>query len=350
MIFKGIEICCPHCKGDLKETDQREAGFQCVSCDRRFPIILGIPDLRVFADPYMEVEGDRAKGIRVGSRLGELTFAEFVDFYYSLTPVVPPHHARRYTRGLMAAVARAKGALASWENAVGLNGQPAAASLLEIGCGSAPLLVAAAPRFARVVGVDIAFRHLVMAKKRLAEVGLSVPLICACAEGLPFPEGAFDWVVAESVIEHVQDQRKTLAECLRVMRPAGRLCVSTPNRYSLGPDPQTGIWGGGLLPEQWVAAYVRWQGGLPPKRRLLSARSLCRLVRDAGFSPPRILLPDVPAGQRSHFGKGMKLLIDVSHITKRLPVSRQLLHWGGPLLHAVAEKSRAPTAFPAGRE
>ncbi len=346
MIFKGIEICCPHCKGDLQGIEQEEAALRCVSCDRRFPILLDIPDLRVYPDPYIDVGADRAKGLELAAHLVELTFAELVTFYYSITPDVPRHHARRYMRGVLAGVARAEGALASWENAVSVNGRPIAASLLELGCGTAPLLVAAAPRFTKLIGVDIALRWLVVAKKRLAEAGLDVPLICACADALPFPDGTFDQVVADSVIEHVPDQRKALAESHRVLRPAGYLCVATPNRYSLGPDPHVGIWAGGFLPDRWLAVWARRQGGIPPKRRLLSAGSLARLIREAGFCRPRILLPDVPSGQRSHFGKGMRLLIDLFQIAKRLPVSQQLLRWIGPLVHAVAEKPGDPSGRP----
>lgn len=343
MIFKGIDICCPHCKGDLHDAGSKETSLWCDSCDRCFPIVFDIPDLRVFPDPYIETEADRKKGQQVASRLRDLSFAELVDFYYSITPAVPSHHAQLYTRGLMGGVDRAEAALASWENAVGVNGQPPNSRLLDVGCGTAPLLVAAAPRFAKVVGVDIAFRWLVVAKKRLLEARLDMPLICACAEALPFPDGCFDWVVGDSVIEHVRDQHKALAECHRVMVSGGHLCLSTPNRYSLGPDPQAGIWAGGFLPNRWVAAYVRWQGGIPPKRRLLSARSLSGLIQEVGFSPPRVLLPDVPPAQRDHFGRSMKLLIDLYHAAKRLPVSRQILHWIGPLLHAVAENPRFPS-------
>ncbi|MGH9902732.1 MAG: class I SAM-dependent methyltransferase, partial [Pyrinomonadaceae bacterium] len=236
-----------------------------------------------------------------------------------------------------AGAARAAEALNSWEASTGA-GDVSGVSLLEIGCGTAPLLVAAGKRYEKTVGVDIAFRWLVVGKKRLAEAGLDLPLICACAEALPFPEGAFDRVVADSTLEHVRDQHQTLAECERVMRPAGHLFVSTPNRFSLGPDPQAGIWAGGLLPERWLAAYVRRQGGIPPKRRLLSARSLARLIREAGFGSPRVMLSDVSAGQRSYFGKGMRLMIDLYNLARTLPVSRQLLRWTGPLLHAVAAK------------
>ena len=339
MKFKGVQICCPHCKGDLRETTLETSQLVCQSCRRKFPVILDIPDLRVFPDPYIEREADHAKGLQVAARFDELDFAGLVDFYYSITSVVPKEDARRYTRGLLGGAARARASLDSWEKATG-NGHklPASGRLLEIGCGTAPLLVSAAARFDQVVGVDIAFRWLVVAKKRLADEGLDLPLICACAEALPFPDESFDRVVADSVLEHVADQQKALAQCYRVLTQSGRLFVSTPNRFSLGPDPQVGIWGGGILPERWLAAYVERHGGIPPKRRLLSARSLSALIRRAGFGVPRVMLPDIANAQRDYFGKGMQMMIDVYQTAKQLPVSRQCLELIGPLLHAVAEK------------
>ena len=359
MKFKNIEICCPHCKGDLQERKSKiedggskieissvrssmlhpqSSELSCRACDRRFPIVLGIPDLRVFPDLYIDAEADRAKGVRVASRLDDLNFAELVDFYYSITSVVPPQHARQYKRGLMVGVARAETALASWESAVTGNGRVHAGSVLDLGCGTAPFLVATASRFEKRVGVDIAFRWLVVAKKRLAEANLDLPLICACAEALPFPDGLFDRVVMDSVLEHFQDQPRALAECYRVMKQTGYLYVATPNRLSLGPDPHMGLWAGGYLPDRWIAAYVRLQGGIPPKRQLLSARSLTRLLLEADFRSTQVYLPNVSAAQRSQFGKGLQGLIDLYHVARRLPVSRQILRWIGPLLHAVAQK------------
>jgi len=364
MNFKGIDICCPYCKGDLNETkskiedsrsrlekpspnfsilDVLSSELFCQSCNRVFPVIFDIPDMRVFPDPYIDAEADRAKGLRVASRLEDLNFAELVDFYYSITSVVPPQHARQYKRGLMAGIARAEGALASWESAIDANDHIHVRSLLDVGCGTAPMLVAAASRFEKCVGVDIAFRWLVVARKRLAEANLDLPLICACAEALPFPEGLFDRVVTESVLEHLRDQPRALVECCRVMKQSGYLYVATPNRLSLGPDPHMGLWAGGYLPERWVATYVRWQGGIPPKRQLLSARSLTRLLLEAAFKSPRVYLPNVSVAQRSQCGKGLQRLVDFYHLARRLPVSRQILRWIGPLLYAVAQK---PGEFP----
>jgi SAM-dependent methyltransferase/uncharacterized protein YbaR (Trm112 family) len=338
VIFKGIEICCPRCKGDLSQAEKSENRLHCLRCSNSFPIIFDIPDLRVFDDPYIDLEADRAKGLRVAARFDELSFSELVDFYYSITSVVPLKDARLYKRGLMAGVARAEGALDSWESVVGTDGRVAAVSLLDVGCGTAPVLVAAKSRYQKLVGVDIAFRWLVVAKKRLAEAKLEIPLICACVEALPFPDDVFDRVVADSVLEHLRDQRGGLTECYRTLRRGGYLFVATPNKFSLGPDPHAGLWGGSMLPSSWIAAYVRHSGGIPPKRYLLSAPALDKLIKNAGFCAPRIELPAVPAGQRSHFGKGMRLLIGVYHLARKLPVSRSLLYMIGPLLYAVAEK------------
>ena len=336
MRFKGIEICCPQCHGDLHRLNSDT--FQCFACQKQYPIILDIPDLRVFPDPYIDPEADWAKGRNVAAHLHDMTFEALVAYYYSVTSVVPPHHAQQYTRGLMAGVARAEGSLAAWEKDIQTNGHTDQGCLLEIGCGTAPMLVAAASQFQQSVGVDIAFRWLVVAKKRLAEAGLDIPLICACAEALPFPQTQFDRIIADSVIEHLKDQPQAIAECTRVMQPGSHLCLVTPNRYSLGPDPHTGVWAGGYLPERWMAAYVRRQGGIPPKRRLLDGKSLRHLLTGAGLTITQIKLPDIPPGQRHHFGSGINRLIDIYHLTKQLPLSKQLLYRIGPMLQVIAKK------------
>jgi ubiquinone/menaquinone biosynthesis C-methylase UbiE/uncharacterized protein YbaR (Trm112 family) len=335
MNFQGVEICCPACRSDLQET---AAGLHCVSCKRTFPIAAGIPDLRIAPDPYIDPEKDRAKGLRVAARFEELDLAGLIDYYYSITEVVPPHHARQYQRGLMAGVARAQASLSSWEKAGGSDRLPCE-SLLDIGCGTAPLLVAAASRYKKLVGVDIAFRWLIVGKKRLKQHGVDAVLICACAEALPFPDGtAFDRVVLDSTIEHVADQRKALSECNRVLRSSGKLFVSTPNQYSLGPDPHIGLWAGGWWPRSWVHSYALKQGAIPPSRRLLWKQSLARLIREAGFAAPRLFLPRISPEQRNCFGVWTRGLIDLYRLAQTLPVSRQLLFLIGPLLHAVAAK------------
>lgn len=331
MEFRGLELVCPACHGELQRT--ADEALRCEQCGRIYPVLLGIPDLRLWADPYIGIEEDRAKGVRLAAECEGLDFADAVQHYYEITEAVPPFQARRFTRSLLAAAGRAAFTLERWEAR-----PPAGARLVEIGCGTAPLLHAAASRYAQVVGVDIAFRWLVMARKRLDDAGLEVPLICACAEALPFADGGYDRVVADSTIEHLRDQRLALDECWRALRPGGRLFLTTPNRRSLGPDPHVGLPAGGWLPDRVIEAYVRRKGGVPPRRQLLSAAELRTLLERAEFDVEQIRAPDVPDAQRAGFGIAGRIAIDAYRLMKRLPLGAALLVQIGPLLDAVAHK------------
>jgi 2-polyprenyl-3-methyl-5-hydroxy-6-metoxy-1,4-benzoquinol methylase len=48
-------------------------------------------------------------------------------------------------------------------------------------------------------------------------------------EPLPLPEETFDLVVSMDVIEHVPDPRPWVRDIVRMMRPGGRLFLTTPN-------------------------------------------------------------------------------------------------------------------------
>lgn len=48
------------------------------------------------------------------------------------------------------------------------------------------------------------------------------------AKPLPYRDGAFDVVVCEQVLEHVDDPRAALVEIARVLRPGGRLVFGVP--------------------------------------------------------------------------------------------------------------------------
>jgi SAM-dependent methyltransferase len=334
MNYHGVEICCPVCHGDLKTAGEN---LTCLTCARAFPVIAGIPDLRIFPDPYIDFETDRAKARDMAAQLDSLSFSDLIDYYYSRTSVVPPAHAAQYKRGLLAGVARAEAALQLWDKAA-QGATNRSGTLLEIGCGTGPLLVAARTGFRQLVGIDIALRWLVVGKKRLMEAGLNIPLICCCAEALPFPGPSFDCVVMDSALEMVADQARALAESHRTMRSGAHLFLSTPNRFSLGPDPHIGVWAGGMWPQQWLAAYARKHGAIPPKRHLLWKRSLAELIGHAGFEPARMLLPTFADEQRNRFPAPMRALIDLYHAAQRIPLSQHMLFLIGPLLYAVSRK------------
>ncbi|HEX7071982.1 MAG TPA: methyltransferase domain-containing protein [Rhodothermales bacterium] len=335
MTLGGFELCCPQCRGALAQGDTPDADIECTVCRRRYPVVAGIPDLRIHSDPYIDPAADRAKGAHLAERMNDLTFEELVHYYYSVTSVVPPKHARQYTQGLMWAVQRAENSLRGWQDLAGVE---LGGSLLDVGCGTAPLLVAARPNCDRAIGVDVAFRWLVVGKKRLAEAGVDVPLVCASVEALPFRPETFDVTVMDAVIEHVSDQPKALEECRRVLRNRGSLFVSTPNRTSLGPDPHTGLWAGGILPERAVAWYVRRLGGIPPHRHFLTRSSLVRLLGEAGFNGVNATVPAISDAQRAGLSGLKRALVDGYHFARRRPMLRSILFRIGPHLLATARK------------
>lgn len=332
------DLCCPVCRGELRETGSgAEPELRCDTCQRTFPVILGIPDLRIFADPYIDIAADRAKGRRIAERYDSSDFAGLVSFYYSITDTVPADQARRFTAGLLGAPDRALTTLDAWEQLAG-GAMPASARFVELGCGTAPLLVHAGARFREVIGVDIAFRWLVVARKRLEEAGRAVPLVCACAESLPLRDAAWDIVAGESVLEVTREPATAAAEAFRINRPGGRLYLTTPNRWSLGPDPHLGVPAGGWWPSSWLAAYARRHAALPPQRHLFSAGTVRKLLTAAGFKDIRLALPDVAASQRRAMPGAMGAAADVYQAAKGVPGLRELLLAVGPLLLATAER------------
>jgi SAM-dependent methyltransferase len=336
MNFCGVGLCCPACKGELVDLRERSE-LHCMQCRRQYPVVLGIPDLRLYDDPYFDMDSDRAKGAKIAAHWGDRDFRGLVDFYYSISADVSAAQAKAFTQGVMTAEARAQTALDVWEAAAGVQ-KTTVNSFLDIGCGSAAMVVAAAQRYGKAVGVDVAFRWLVVAKKRLQEAGIDAPLICACAEALPFPTGSFDCAVGQAVIEHVRDQQQTFSEAQRVLSSGGRIYLSTPNRFSIGPDPHLGLLCGSFMPGSWIAAYARKHGAVPPKRQLVSARGLSGLMRAAGFQDRRLFLPDITPTQRAQIPGQAQWLVGAYHLAKRLPIASQLLHLVGPLLYAVARK------------
>jgi len=333
----AIGLCCPRCRGDLAPAVQNgEGSLRCHGCAHDYPVILGIPDLRIFADPYIDLDADLAKGRRLKAEGGR-SWEDQVRFYYSITDSVTAAQAEQFAGGLRTAAARAEAVIASWQ---ALDGATARTGrLLDVGCGTAPALAVSAHRAETLVGVDIAFRWLVVGQQRLADAGVKAHLVCACAEALPFRDGRFDLVEMQGTLENVRDQPLAVSEAARVMPQSGRLHVAAANRFSLGPDPHLGIPGGGWLPEGLAATVARRQGALPPQRRLLSLGLLAGLLRRGGFAPGRSGVPAVPSSTRRGHGMLLRAGVAAYEVMRALPLLRHLLLLVGPTLLVTTRKA-----------
>ena len=326
-------FCCPLCKGNLQFN---ESDYYCSVCDKRFPVVLGIPDFRVFPDPYINYEDDHEKARFLMDRAneGNLDFKGIVRLYWSITPEVSKERAELFARQVFL---RAEKGKQSYGDIVDLSSRYQSLkthSLLEIGCGTGGFLVAAKGKFNEIVGIDIAFRWLVIARKRLEESGLDVPLVCCCSENLPFRDDTFDLTVAEAVLEHVREQETTLKEAHRVLKSDGMLFIGTANRFSITPEPHVRVWGVGFLPRKWMKGYVKfWKGISYEHIRVLSLRELKALLKETCFSDHHILLPTMTEEELKNFSKFERMQVALYELVKKLPVVRNVLFVFGPFFH-----------------
>ena len=167
---------------------------------------------------------------------------------------------------------------------------PRRARVLDVGCGDAGVLVAFAEAGAEATGIEPYERSVERGRVRAEEHGVRVELRTGVAESLPFPDGSFDLVVLDNVLEHVQDRDRTLAEIRRVLRPDGILYLVTPKPfalYSLWSDPHYSMAGLVLLPrplQLWYFVRVRGGGkGSSGVGWIPTRRWVLRRLRKHGF-------------------------------------------------------------------
>ncbi|MGW7682461.1 class I SAM-dependent methyltransferase [Kribbella sp. NPDC054772] len=105
-----------------------------------------------------------------------------------------------------------------------LAGDVAGEAILDAGCGSDPLMDALRGKGAIVSGFDLSPAMVELARERLGqEADLKVADLGA---PLPYPDDAFDRVVASLSLHYIEDWASALAELRRVLKPGGRLIVS----------------------------------------------------------------------------------------------------------------------------
>lgn len=155
---------------------------------------------------------------------------------------------------------------------------------VDAGCGIGTYLREIGRRTPQAFGFDVEL-------ERLADgLRAGVPgMVAAVGERLPYADNSVDVILSNEVIEHVDDDRLSAREMIRVLRPGGRAVLFAPNRLYFF-ETHGVYWRGeyrfGNKPfVNWLPSALR--NRLAPHVRAYTARGLralfdgapCRVVR-----------------------------------------------------------------------
>ena len=139
-------------------------------------------------------------------------------------------------------------------------------SVLDIGCGTGSLAIAAAGHAGpgNVIGIDPSPEMIARARQKAARRSADVTFEVAYAQSLPFPDARFDVVLSTVMLHHIprEGREAALREVRRVLKPGGRLLA-----VDFGTDPSG---------KKGLLGHIHGHGGL-------SSRNLTALVAGSGL-------------------------------------------------------------------
>jgi SAM-dependent methyltransferase len=189
------------------------------------------------------------------------------------------------------------------------------ARMLDIGCGIGAYVRKLQEFSNYVYGIDIDAPRV-----RQAKTG---SLAVAVSERLPFADHSFDMVLMNEVIEHVQDDKQTLRDACRVVRPGGHVVIYAPNRFY--PFETHGVYLGkryvfGNIPlVNYLPNFLRRR--LVPHARAYTTRGMRKLI--AGLPAELIVHTQVYPGFDNIIARRRRLgwlLRNVFHRLERTPL------------------------------
>jgi len=185
--FYPPTLYCPGCRSPLRQLNE---GYFCQSCVRSFPIIDGIPS---FVNQHIAADSFDAS-----------TF----DFLFQMEQKHFWHVGRREI--ILDVIERNVPKLQNIR-------------MLEIGCGNGSVLAFLKQNGIDIEGGDIFFEGLRFCRQRVD----SVPLYQLDVLALPFSR-EFDMIGLFDVLEHIENDKKALAEIKRALKGGGNLILTVP--------------------------------------------------------------------------------------------------------------------------
>jgi 2-polyprenyl-6-hydroxyphenyl methylase/3-demethylubiquinone-9 3-methyltransferase len=156
------------------------------------------------------------------------------------------------------------------------------ARVADVGCGGGLLSEALAKAGARVTAIDLAPEVIEVAKLHQHETnaGLSPPLaidyqLCSSRDLAAAEPAAFDAVCCMELIEHVPDPAALVGDLAALLKPGGKLFLSTLNRTPMS-------FATAIIGAEYVARLL--PRGTHDYRQFLRPSELAALLRGAGLA------------------------------------------------------------------
>lgn len=149
------------------------------------------------------------------------------------------------------------------------------AKVADVGCGGGLLSEALARAGANVVGIDLGLKVIEIARLHLHESNLVVDYRKQSSSELAAAEPAsFDAVCCMEMIEHVPDPAALVQDLAAMLKPGGRLFMSTLNRTPAA-------FGAAILGAEYITRML--PRGTHHYAKFLKPSELARLLREAGL-------------------------------------------------------------------
>jgi 2-polyprenyl-3-methyl-5-hydroxy-6-metoxy-1,4-benzoquinol methylase len=115
--------------------------------------------------------------------------------------------------------------------------EAATGTVLDFGAGSGDLAMHLARMGVEVVGLELDEPRI---RKALAPEAMAIVRLYPGDLPLPFAAESFDWIVSTEVLEHLHDPHRFIPEFARVLKPGGKMLITTPDISSIPSSFLTG--------------------------------------------------------------------------------------------------------------
>jgi ubiquinone/menaquinone biosynthesis C-methylase UbiE/uncharacterized protein YbaR (Trm112 family) len=232
-------VFCPECRHSVGRCDADAqlasavsqafnetllCGLRCSGCNREFPVLSdGIPLLwsDVLRDSLLRRQAVDPNAARANAREQDVKAANF--FVYER--VIHEYESKKIHANSVTTQ--------RLHSALGEFSLPANARHLDVGCGPGNVLESTSDeQFTTKVGCDISLQALRTTKAK------GYLVVLGDAERLPFRNETFDLITGHSLLHHLYEPKRFMAEAFRLLRPSGGLITDfDPNKHSAAYGP-----------------------------------------------------------------------------------------------------------------